>query len=460
MPTTLRWVILGILAVVGLSRSPYIFHHGRFFAEEGVLHFRYMYTHSFPKNILYVQTRTGYYNAFVDWGTLLAAHVPLVRAPLVTTWLSFGLVMVLLWVALAWPSDLLPNVGAKLAAAALLLVGPQAIPEIWANTINAQTYLCIAALLLLFSRVEDLRRWRYGISVALLVLAGLSGLYTVALFPLFLVAALLDRNWRRWGYVIALGIVSAIQGAVFLHSRSSGTLAASKTAVPSGPSVFRSIAGWHLDALVIPQRQLQRWVAQVQSHQSTPSVELALLAMLVAAAIGVLLWFAADRRVTLMLIAAFVIVEGLVLVGDLNGDASGRYATVPIAILGLMLIYGASTSKQSVLTWAGGAVVVLVLLIGLRDFWSFDTVRLRCENCPDWSAQVHRYERGHTTHLKIWPYTRNWQIKLPQQKVIGFLREPSPLTGPVLPGRGAAAVAPPSLVWDPRTQTWVPSGGG
>ena len=246
----MRWSVLGLVGFVAATRSPYILWHGRFFAEEGILHFQNAYTRSFPSNILYVQTRTGYYNLFADWGTWLASHVPLTQAPLVTTWLSFGVILVLAWVALAWPSVLLVNAGAKLAAAALLVVGTLAAVEVWLNTINAQTYLAIAVVLLLFVRVDELESWRYRVGVVMLAVAGLSGLYSVALFPLFLICAVLDKTVRRWGYAVTLGLAGVVQAAVFATTKASGNLAASKTALPDAKDIFYSVAGWHIGQLL------------------------------------------------------------------------------------------------------------------------------------------------------------------------------------------------------------------
>lgn len=131
VPRGIRWVVLAFTVLLAASRAPYILIHGRFWAEEGTLHFAHMYGDGFPNDILYVQTRTGYYNFFANIGSWLASNVPLLYAPLVTTWLSFGVVVLVVWVAIAWPSDLLPIAGAKLAAAMLLVVGTLAHAEVW-----------------------------------------------------------------------------------------------------------------------------------------------------------------------------------------------------------------------------------------------------------------------------------------------------------------------------------------
>jgi hypothetical protein len=136
----------------------------------------------------------------------VATHVPVERAPLVTAWLSLALVIGVAWAALALPSDLLPNVGARLAAAVLLVVGPLAVPVVWLNATNAQVYLGVLAVLFLFVDVARLGRVQFPIVAVMLVLAGLSGLYAAALTPLFIALALRDRSARR---IVLAVIVSA-----------------------------------------------------------------------------------------------------------------------------------------------------------------------------------------------------------------------------------------------------------
>ena len=426
VPRRVRWSILAVMVLVGLSRSPYLFTHGRFWAEEGVLHFRYMYTKPFPQDILYVQTRTGYYNFFADGGTWVASNFSLIRAPLFTVWFSFGLVVTLVWVSLAWPSDLLSTAWAKNAAAVLLVVGTLALTEVWVNTINAQTYLALLTVLLLFVRVDEIRRLGSAVGVCLLVIAGMSGLYSVALAPLFFISALWDRKVRRWGFAAAIGGAALIQAAVFLNSRSSGTVAESKTAIPALGDAYRTIAGWQVTGLLLRQNATSRLVSQARTGAGSGGWIIGVLAVLLFGLLGVLLWKAPKRHVTALLVGALLITEVLVLIGGLGGEAGGRYAVVPVGILTLMLIYGTTVSSPPRLRWAAVAVLGLVLLVGLSQFWTERPKNLRCIDCPNWKAEVAAHEQDPKDELQIWPYDRPkpWMLPLPA----------GPARGVVVPG--------------------------
>jgi hypothetical protein len=168
---------LAVLAVLAFLRSPHVLLEGRFWAEEGSIHFAHAYAEGGIAGLTFIDQRAGYLNLIPNVGTWLATLVPLSVAPLVTTWLAFGVLLFVLWIAVAWPSDLLPTPGARLIAAGLLLFGPAAHPEVWLNTINSQTHLGIAGILLAFVRLDDLSRRRFHLSVTGLVVAALSGLY-------------------------------------------------------------------------------------------------------------------------------------------------------------------------------------------------------------------------------------------------------------------------------------------
>src|SRR5215470_16551381 len=110
VPVLHQVIALAALLVVAISRAPYVLTRGRFFAEEGSIY----YPHMRDGSIWYVAKSVGYIYGFLNGATWLAARVPIEHAPLVTAWLSLGLVMVVAWAALAVPSDLLPNAGARL----------------------------------------------------------------------------------------------------------------------------------------------------------------------------------------------------------------------------------------------------------------------------------------------------------------------------------------------------------
>ncbi|MEM9468486.1 MAG: hypothetical protein AAGA90_24170, partial [Actinomycetota bacterium] len=163
--------LFAVLTVLVVIRAPYVVLNGRFWAEEGTIHFAHAHDEGGIAGLTFIDQRAGYLNLVPNIGTWIASLVPLSIAPLVTTWLAVFVLLLLLWITLAWPSDLLPTPTARLVAAGLLLFGPAAHPEVWLNTINSQTHLGILGIVLLFVRLDDLTSRQFGVGVASLLAA-------------------------------------------------------------------------------------------------------------------------------------------------------------------------------------------------------------------------------------------------------------------------------------------------
>jgi hypothetical protein len=120
--------------------------------------------------------------------------------------------------------------------------------------------------------------------------------------------------------------------------------------------------------------------------------------------------------VPLLLAGAFVIVEVLVQFGAF-GAATDRYAVLPIAVLTLFTVYVAATARVDWVQWCALALSGLVLFVGLSQFWTRQSARLRCIDCPEWDQQVERWRQDHDRPLVIWPYAGEqrgrWRIHLP-----------------------------------------------
>jgi hypothetical protein len=401
------YAVLGLLVAAALSRSPYIFAHGRFWAEEGSLHFRHMVVDPFPEDILYVQNATGYYNFVTNLLTWLADQVPLRQAPLVTSWLSLAVIIALAWIVLAWPSELLPTAAARIAAATLLVVGTLATPDVWANSINLPPYLGLLTLVLLFVETRRIGRIRFGFGAGMLGIASITGIYSTVFAPLFLLRAYQERTLRRALYAGILSIGACIQFVLVMQNRASGDLADSKMRFPGWGEVATESAGRHVLAFLVSR---ERVLARLRHASDTRLIAYVLLGLAVCAFLAVLLAKVPNRRVALMLGTAFVLTELLVAYGALDGG--GRYSVVPIGILILALVHGATAARGQLLPLGATVLCAVVLVSGLSTFWTYDRTRLRCIGCPVWTDEVREWEARETGKLEIWPYP-GWVVQLP-----------------------------------------------
>jgi hypothetical protein len=413
--------VLAVLLGVAISRSPYPLLHGRFFAEEGSIY----YPHMRDESIWFVARSVGYIYGFLNGATWLAARVPIEHAPLVTAWLSLALVMVVAWAALSLPSALLPDAGARIAAAVLLVVGPVAVPVVWLNATNAQVYLGVLAVLLVFLDVRRLATWQFGIVVALLALAGISGLYAAVLAPLFVALALRERIARR---ITLAGVICACaiaQFVVIAGSHASGDLAQGRATFRGLGAITRDVAAWHVGSFLLGNSLANDLYRFADNRFGIAAIGL------VAFLVGVVLAFALTavprRRVAALLVAVFVLEEILVLFGTRRG-AGGRYAVVPVAILVLAAVHVMATARNHAAIGVAATLCAITFVAGLASFWTSQPSALRCNRCPAWQDQVRAWQAGQTDFLRIWPYTGDvrWSVHLRHQ------RRPREPAGPVL----------------------------
>ena len=401
-------VLLGLLAVA-ISRSPYLLLHGRFFAEEGSIYF----AHAKLGSAWFVARHVGYIYAFCNASAWLAVRVPMEQAPLVTTWLSLGVVAAVAWAALSLPSELLPNAGTRIAAATLLVVGPLAIPVVWLNTTNSQGYFGILALLLLFVDVTAVRRATVVAMAALLGLAGLSGLYAATLAPLFVYRAVRERTRRRMLLAGVVSLCALAQLAVVLHVNASGDLAPGRGSFRGLGALTRDVSANQMSPFLFGPSIATRLLSH--AHTFSGLVAFALFAVVVVVVLASVLAVVPRAEVALLLVAAFVLVEGLVLFGT-RVSAGGRYAVVPIAILTLIVVLG-TTGESRVAARIASVLCVVTLVAGLSTFWTAQPTGLRCINCPHWSREVRAWQTGKTNELAIWPYQgkTRWVVTLPHR---------------------------------------------
>ena len=392
----------GLFAVLAFLRSPHVLLEGRFWSEEGTVHFAHAVNEGGIAGLTFIDQKAGYLNLVPNVGTWLAGLVPLSVAPLVTTWLSFAVLLAVLWITIAWPSDLLATKPARLVAAALLLFGPLAHPEVWLNTINSQTYLGIAAIVLLFTRLDELGRAAFGGSVATLLVAALSGLYAVVLTPLFAFRAYTLRTRRSVIHAATIGGATLFQGIIVLVSRSSGSLEQSKLTIPGLRELVATFGGLHVSPVFLGRAETEQLAKDVIGGDGAATVTVLLTLVGTVAFIAVAVR-RASPSIVLPLVGAFVLVEGFVQLGAW-GPADARYAVVPLAIASLLLAHAVGIATEPAGRTLAAGLVAVALLVGIAEFWTEKRIALACVDCPDWQEEVDQWEADPADDLQIWPY--------------------------------------------------------
>jgi hypothetical protein len=228
--------------------------------------------------------------------------------------------------------------------------------------------------------------------------------------------ALLERTPRQRDYAVAISAAALVQLLVVFTGRESSDLGPGKLAIPGAGEVLRTVSASHVGTLLFGNKIAGALMNRADAGSRLTWIALALLVLAVPALLIVLLRHAPKTRVPLLLAGALVLVELLVQLGSL-GQARGRYAVVPIAILTLMVIHGAATSAHRRLQPAAIGVCVLVLAAGVLQFWTLKPTVLRCIDCPRWDREVREWRNDPRVPLEIWPYDVDtpWTIRLPAE---------------------------------------------
>ena len=181
--------VLAFVAMVWF-RMPLIMQAGRFWAEEGTIYFLHAWTMPWWRALFL--PANGYLSLAANAAGLLAHDlVPLRDAPHVTTAIALA-IQVLPAILLATARDAWLQRPAVLFAAMILIGMPPACDEVWLNTANSQFHLELAAALCL---VLDTPSGVWAVlRGALVFLTPLCGPGSIALAPLFVLRAGLDRR--------------------------------------------------------------------------------------------------------------------------------------------------------------------------------------------------------------------------------------------------------------------------
>lgn len=183
----LACVLVAAAAAATLLRVPEIVLEPRFWAEEGRDYF--VHALSVPALDALAAEHQGYYSLVPNVAAWLAIFVPLEHAPAVTT--AIALLVQMLPVAIVATSAA-PWAGEPrrraVAVLVVLLVG--AAGELHATTTNSQFQLALAAAVVYLELAAPIQPARRTALLGVLLLAGLTGVQSTLLAPVF--------AWRWW----------------------------------------------------------------------------------------------------------------------------------------------------------------------------------------------------------------------------------------------------------------------
>lgn len=407
-----------VVVVIGVSRSTYIFTQGRFWAEEGAIYFRVMYSApSFFDAITYYYSNQGYFSLFANVANYFATFFPLEFAPLVTAYLSLLVILMVPILMFHLPSNrgVVMKRADKLKWSILclaVLIGPLAYPEVWANTINAQVYFGVISFILLFYRMPK----NVGAKVILIVsplLLVLSSPYSTALGLGFLINLYFERTKFRVAQVISSSIGVALNAFLLVSASMDKTLDDDRSQIPTIFALLKSL-GHYMTTVLLGQD----WGLALLGELKTPTLKTFSILILVSCATFVYVGLSlavADNQTRILMIFGFVTTYFLVNLVGLAGSYAGRYSATILGILAVIFLIGFMNSSQETrfkpINLVLSIAILVMIVTGGKDFWTFKDEQFSCKNCISWDQSVKGFKSGETK-LYIWPYP-NWSMELP-----------------------------------------------
>lgn len=398
-------IFLGLIFILFL-RAPELIIKGRFWAEEGTLYFKYAWEHNILQSIVFVYFRCGYYYLSANLSAIISTFVPLEFSAMISTWIAFGITILVIGVVYFVPSHLLKSEFCKVLFCLDLIVGSQIVAEVYCNNINTQVYWGIMGVIILFS---NLNKWynehdylKIRLINLVLLIASFSGLYCVILFPFFVLRYLLEKNKQSLTHVKVMAAPFLIQLGIVVYSKFFGGLASSKLNTES----------FNIKNLFYSLRY--QFVTPIIGYSASRKISWLAVAMLIACILimwGVVLWInRTDRLLVLELVALltlFAYYFAYVQIGALGGVAGGRYAVVSGSIIYLLILICveklcAINQKKALKVFL--ALALVPILIGGYDWQgNSNSGRLDFKNNPNWKQEVQMRKTDNTYKLQVWP---------------------------------------------------------
>jgi len=399
-------LVIFALALLVCVRMPEIIIKGRFWAEDGAVFFPHAWVMP-PWRAIWTPYG-GYLNLVANIATLAARWIlPLQFAPYLTIGVGLFFQLVPPILLLTARDFWLRDVRVRLVAVLLILFIPGS-EEIWLQVASSQVELTLACGVILALDACD--GWVAPFRLGVLLLASLSGPGVIAVLPLFLLRAAIDRSRSRLLQILALGVGSGTQLFGFFTATPGRAYELHPTILLSTVTL-RHLALPFLGtshALAI-EGALRGMIESGQRPLAAILLPILIFGGLLAAALR-----AGIRRPAIWLLAAGVLIAGASYFGAIGGWlglidvlGNGRYAYAPQALFSLSVVALAATSgrKLSTLAWA---VSVWLLVIGGADyFFPRDAIA----DGPAWRPQIAAWQADPNHVLQIWP--SGWMMQLP-----------------------------------------------
>ena len=401
--------LIFLLIIISFFRSPYIFLKGRFMAEDGELFFKSAFENNFLEHLFYFAPNSGYYNFIANILAEISTYFSLNHAPLVVAYGSLFLILLPIILILFKDSHLFKNDYQKVIASLILFTATPNSPEVWANSINSQIYLFFSSFLILYFKDEN-----NSVNIKekfLLLIAGLSGIYSCILTPIFFLKFyFLKKKNNLYNFIILL-FCTIIQLSLIFYSKINNLLHTSQIELIEKPTFYVTSFIYSFFLKPIFGRDFLYFINENLYISFLPKDVFFLIFSLCILYFFIkfnFINYIKKDKIFQSIIFIYLLVLGVVFLGSDNFPPSGRYAVIPGNLFLLIIFYLSMHFKFRQIRYFFSFVILLSIISGIYEFrpTSKYIKFLDCVNCPDWKTEIINWKKDNSYVIRIWPYPR------------------------------------------------------
>ena len=329
-------IFLFILITFAFYKSPHIFIHGRFIAEEGSYWFRNTYLFGYMAGLTQLFIGSGYFNLLPNIASVFANLVPLEFAPLVTVYFAFSIKILLFLYILFQKSLFLEKDSHKYILSLIVLFAPTMVAEIWLNTLASQVYLTIISTLILF-QINNKNFYTF-FSPVVIFFSSLSSILTCVLAPFFFTKYLKNKDKINLYNFVVISICSISQLFIYLYIRLNNF----EWGGPNERYILSFYKFFNYTYNVVFKSFLGTPFTKFLYYNSIENIYL--LSLLLSLFFFMLYFFIKSfkiilkDKITLTLISLFIIQSLLAIYAGKDNHVQGRFASIPSIMLLLIML--------------------------------------------------------------------------------------------------------------------------
>ncbi len=403
-----------ILLTVSYLRSPDIFNDGRFWGEDGSLYFQNAIKNSFFDNFFQIYTPTsGYYNLFPRIVALVSSSFALEVSALINVYLSFMPLIYIFFLIFYNDSYLFKNLTQRFLLSILVITCPTFVPEVWVNSVNAQIYLSVSALLILYAKNNNNLIFN-SLNSTILLVGGLSSVYVFFLTPFFFIKYIIFKTKNNFINFSILLFSFIFQLFFYLYSKFTEQMIFRNYSLEYNLDYLKIFFYNTIAKLFFPKKILVFFISILNKNNFLNLLIILLLIFLIAyTVIGTIKLLKKNKSqliITSSLALIFILL--VLIIGIFSGESfAGRYSALPGFLVSL-LIYNLCIQVNNNKIFKNYLIflTLLIFMSGLYQYRPNDNYRIQyldCINeCVPWKTQVKKYQSNKLNVIKIWPYNK------------------------------------------------------